>query len=156
MSKKRKNYSDAVIALILVAILCLVILSIPVSIFFFGLKFLNSLPEVNIENGGFIKNLWFTLNFIGYVTAFFLVAELLSKNLNEIKNKFLSTVVKYAFTFTLCWLFATIYTKFSDKLSASNLGVLYIAIFLFVLGIIVEILYFFVYQLPNKKSNLKI
>lgn len=79
MSNKKKKYGDAIIAIILVAILCLVILSIPVSIFFFGFKFLNSLPEVNIENGGFIGNLWFILNFIGYVTAFFFVAELLSK-----------------------------------------------------------------------------
>ncbi|RFU64347.1 hypothetical protein [Bacillus sp. V59.32b] len=151
MNNKKKNYGDAIFAMIAVGLLILGILLIPFSIVFFGFKFLDSLPEVKIDNESFISNLWFVGQFIGCAAVFSLITEIWSRKLTTAKNKFIAIVVKYVFTFILCWLFSSIYTQFSNQLSASNRGVLYIAFFLFALSLTVEILYFFLIDKKNKK-----
>lgn len=139
--EKRKNkysYSDRIFVITVVLIMCLAIITVPFLVFYFGMYFISLTPDVQIHSDGIFSSIkvilkFFIITFIitGIVDIYFSIVLIRKKGAAGFLSEAL-LMLSFFYAYVL------IYAVKSNDLIMTNLGCFYVALFLFIIYLIIH------------------
>lgn len=138
---KNSSIGDHVFAILIVILMCVFLISLPFLIFFGGFKLVSLVPDVSINTNGTLDSIIVLFKFFVLTVVVVGIVDVLFSQLLLKKRGFFNFFIEAVFMFCVFYLYVLIYSMNSQEIVIKNNGVFLVALFLFVLYLLINVVY---------------